>query len=108
MISLLGIAIGLALLGAGIAFVARRAARRGREPSFKPEEFLLEEAVVTRLVAPGMIGKAELRRRGVVTEILVKAVDGAQAFQRGARIRVIDLSGDTFLVEPADEEHLVR
>jgi hypothetical protein len=73
------------------------------------EEILLEEAVVIEPVAPGMEGKAEIKKQGVKPLLLrVRATDASQAFVRGARVRVIDLNEGTCIVEGADEVHLVR
>jgi hypothetical protein len=73
-----------------------------------PEELLLQEASVTRTVAPGLVGRAEIRYRGVLVEVDVRASDPAQAFIRGTSVRVIDCEEGCFIVEPAEEEHLVR
>jgi membrane protein implicated in regulation of membrane protease activity len=91
------------LAGAGIAALARflrRSLRRDLDSSFSPEEFLLEEAQVIVPIGPGMMGKVEVRK--------YRAEDPAQAFARGARVRLIDYREGSYLVEPADEEHLVH
>ena len=73
------------------------------------EALLLQELVVVEPVAPGMEGKAELRRRGAGAAVLsVRATDAGQAFVRGARVRVIDVREGCCYVESADEVHLVR
>lgn len=111
-----GLTSGQSLLwgaGAGL-FVAiaarllRRFIRRDLDSSFKPEDFLLDEAVVTVPVAPGMLGKAAVRRYGAEVEVYIRAEDPAQAFARGERVRLIDYAEGSYLVEPADAEHMVR
>jgi hypothetical protein len=73
------------------------------------EAVLLEEAVVTEPVAPGLEGKAEVRKRGAdPLQLRVRASDAAQVFARGSKVRVIDLRDGLGIVEAADEEHLVR
>jgi hypothetical protein len=97
---------GAVVLGAFL--LVSRLGVKEQDSSFRPEDLILEEAVVTVPLAPGMMGKAELRKSGMVVEIQVKAVDGDQAFARGSRVRVIDYRNECYLVEPSDEEHLVH
>jgi membrane protein implicated in regulation of membrane protease activity len=73
------------------------------------ESFLLEEAVVVEPVAPGMEGRAEIRKRGAKPVLFrVRAMEDSLAFARGARVRVIDLREGICIVEGADAVHLVR
>jgi hypothetical protein len=73
------------------------------------EEILLEEAVVVEPIAPGMEGRAEIKKQGAKPILFrVRATDSSQAFARGARVRVIDLREGTCIIEGADEVHLVR
>jgi len=100
-------------LGAGAAIAAlarvlRRFLRRDLDSSFKPEDFILEEAQVTVSIAPGLMGKAEVRKYGAASEIYVRAKAGDLAFPRGSRVRIIDYRDDCYLVEAADEQHLVH
>ena len=98
-------------LAAGLAvFFSVRALRAGsNRASPSPEAFLLEEAIVTEPIAPGMEGKAELRRRGAKPlSLRARAMDSAQAFARGAKVRVIDYREGCCFIESADEVHLVR
>jgi hypothetical protein len=107
--SVLYIAI-IALAAAFAVFLAFRAPGLGSSATPPaPESFLLEEAVVTEPIAPGMEGKAELRKRGSKPlSLRVRATDSAQAFARGAKVRVIDLREGCCIIENADEVHLVR
>jgi hypothetical protein len=113
MVTLSGIHIALIVFGTGlaiaaIAFLVRKLTRRDHDSSFTPEEFILEEAVVTVPVAPGLKGKAELQKYGAAIELYITALDGDQAFARGSRVRIIDFLENCYLVESADEEHLVH
>ncbi len=103
--------IALIALAAGLAvFLSIRALRSGAGgASPNPETLLLEEAIVTEPIAPGMEGKAELRRQGSkALSLRARAMDSDQAFARGAKVRVIDYREGCCLIESADEEHLVR
>jgi hypothetical protein len=97
-------------LAAGIAAVLvlrAIAPRKAQLPG--PEALLLEEAVITEPVAPGMEGRAELRKRGSKPlPLRVRATDSSQAFARGAMVRVIDLQDGCCIIEGSDEIHLVR
>jgi membrane protein implicated in regulation of membrane protease activity len=107
----LWIAIALALLAlASLSMLAIAALRRRveRDRRERPEEMLLEEAVVSEPLAPGMEGKAVIRRGSSDQALRIRAVDGAQAFPRGTRVRILDYSDGAYLVESADEEHLVH
>ena len=103
----------LAVLGVGLAVLAlakglKSLARRERPSSFQAEDFILEEAEITVPVAPGLTGKAEVRKYRSVSEVSVMATSGAAAYARGARVRIIDYQDGCYLIEAADEEHLVR
>lgn len=104
------IRIALIVLAAAIAvflFFFARSLRRGGTPS--PEALLLEEATVTEPIAPGLEGRAELRKRGSPTVVLrVRATDSSQAFARGSMVRVIDMREGCCIVESSDQVHLVR
>jgi hypothetical protein len=97
-------------LAAGIAaFLIFRAPRGGSGGIPAPETLLLEEATITEAVAPGLEGKAEIRKRGAASLALrARATDGAQAYPRGTKVRVIDIRDGCCYVESADEEHLAR
>lgn len=103
--------VALAVLAGGVALVVlAKALRSRRDPSssFRAEDFILEEAEITVPVAPGLAGKAVVRKRGAPSEVSVRATSGASAYARGARVRIIDYQDDCYLIEAADEEHLVR
>ena len=56
-----------------------------------------------------MEGKAEIRKPGVLPIVLrVRTTDSAQAFARGAKVRIIDFRDGCWFIESADEEPLVR
>ena len=103
--------IVIVALAAGLAvFLMVRALRSGGvAAAANPEALLLEEAIVTEPVAPGMEGKAEIRRQGSGPLALrIRATDDSQAFARGAKVRVIDFREGCCYIESSDEEHLVR
>jgi hypothetical protein len=106
----IALTVTVALAAALALFFIVRALRPGvgAAPS-ATEAVLLEEAVITEPVAPGMEGKAEIRRRGADPLILrVQASDSSQAYARGAKVRVIDLRDGLCIIEGAEQEHLVR
>jgi hypothetical protein len=103
------LAIAAALAVALALYLRVRARRLTEVPSSPTEAILLEEAIVTEPVAPGLEGKAEIRRPGAGSLTLrVRAADASQAFARGSKVRVIDLREGLGIIEGADEEHLVR
>ena len=103
--------IGVIVIAAAFAvyFSVRAFRSGGTGLPAKPEALLLEEAVVTQTIVPGMEGKAEVRKPGVPPLVLrVRATDPAQVFARGAMVRVIDIQDGCCFIEGADKEHLVR
>jgi hypothetical protein len=101
---IIALAVGFAVF---LAMPALRSGRRRDHPV--PEALLLEEAVVTQPVAPGMEGMAEVRELDAKPLVLrIRATDASQAFARGTRVRVIDCRDGCYFIENADEEHLVR
>lgn len=108
---MLTILIAIIVLAAGLAAILLIRGRSGVAgfPPPAPEALLLEEAVVTEPIAPGMEGKAELRRHGSKPlSLRARAMGSDQAFARGAKVRVIDYREGCCYVENADEVHLVR
>lgn len=100
------IALASALCAAMSVFALRG---RGKSGKLEAQAVLLEEAVVTEPVAPGLEGRASLTRPGAPsTSITVKAIDACQAFARGDRVRIIDVVGGLCIVESADQEHRAR
>lgn len=100
----------IALAAIATLYLAIRTLSPGEgEDDSASEEVLLEEAVVVEPVAPGMEGRAEIRKQGARPILFrVRATDASQAFARGARVRVIDLREGTCIIEGADEVHVVR
>ncbi len=100
-------------LGAGVAIAIlarslRKFVRRDLDSSFTAEDFILEEADITIPVAPSLMGKAVIRKFGSQAEVYVRATSPDRAFARGDKVRIIDYQEDCYLVEAADEEHLVH
>jgi hypothetical protein len=100
----------IALAAIATLYIAVRALLPAADrPDSQPEAILLEEAVVVEPVAPGMEGKAEIRKRGAKPlRLRVRATDASQAFARGAKVRVIDMREGMCIIEGADVVHLVR
>jgi hypothetical protein len=91
--------------GAGvfIAILARtlRAfVRRDLDSSFKAEEFLMDQAVISVPVSPGAMGKAIVSRYGRDTELYVRCKDQSRALLKGETVRIIDMDEDCYWVEP--------
>ena len=84
----------------------REATRHAPVSELRPEECLLEEAGVIEPIGPGMAGRVELHKTGLV--LRARAEDPAQAFASGARVRLIDYRDGIYLVEASDEEHRVH
>ena len=90
--------------GAGV-FIAllakalRRLVRRDLDSSIRPEEYLLDEAVVTVSVGPGALGKAMVRRYGREAELYVRGKDQAASFPKGTRVRIADLDDGFYWIE---------
>ncbi len=93
-------AAGAGVLVLAISRIVRRLVRRDLDSSFKSEEFLMEEALVTIAAAPGQIGKAELRKFGADVELYVRASDPSRPLAKGERVRIVDCTGDCYYVEP--------
>jgi len=86
----------------------RRVLPRDERRRLDPEEFLLEQAEVIEPIAPGVTGRVRVRRGDLSAEIDARGEPGDQAFARGMQVRLIDYRDGSYLVEPWDEEHLVR
>ncbi len=101
----------VALAAACALYFFAMALGKGRGAVSAPvtETILLEEAVITEPVAPGLEGKAEIRKRGAAPLALrVRATDASQAYARGSKVRVIDLRDGLCIIEGAEQEHLAR
>ena len=88
----------IALAAAAAVFLALRALRFGQGGiPLVPEAIILEEA--------------DLNTQATIENTIAlraRATDSAQAYARGAKVRVIDFRDGCCFVEAADEEHLVR
>jgi membrane protein implicated in regulation of membrane protease activity len=90
--------------GAGV-FIAvltralRAFVRRDLDSSIKPEEFLMDQAVICVPVAPGAMGKALVSRYGRDTELYVRCKDQSRALQKGEVVRIVDMDDDCYWVE---------
>ncbi|MDX9958327.1 MAG: hypothetical protein AB7T74_17235 [Clostridia bacterium] len=90
--------------GAGV-FIAilaktlRAFVRRDLDSSIKPEEFLMDQAVISVPVSPGTMGKAIVSRYGRDTELYVRCKDQSRALSKGEMVRIVDMDDDCYWVE---------
>jgi hypothetical protein len=92
-----------AAAGVGIAILTRllrKFIRRDLDSSIKPDEFLMEKAVILTPVLPGEAGKAAVRQFGREQEIYVRCRDTAAAFSKGAEVRIVDFDESWYWIEP--------
>ena len=66
-------------------------------------ELLYETAVVTVPLEPGLMGKVRFDQKGSLVERYAKAVDPQLALGVGTKVRIVELSDDTVIVEEIDE-----
>jgi hypothetical protein len=88
-------------LGAGIALMAhllRKLLRRDLDSSLKPGELLMEKAVITIPLAPGLAGKAVVRQFGKETEIYVRSQDPHVHFAKGEEVQIVDFDESWYYV----------
>ncbi len=90
-----GAGVFIALLARGL----RSFIRKDLDSSFKPGEFIMDEATVTVPIGPGAMGKIAVRRYGVETELYARAKDAALSLPRGAKVRIVDWDSDCHWVE---------
>jgi hypothetical protein len=94
-------------VGTGTAFLARslrKFIRRDLDSSIKPEEFLMEKAVLLLPLGPGTIAKAVVRQYGKETEIYVKCRDSRAAMEKGTEVRIVDFDNELYWIEAANEK----
>ncbi len=96
-------AAGAGVLVLAISRIVRRLVRRDLDSSFKSEEFLMEEAVVSIPASPGQMGKAELRKFGADIELYVRSADPSRPLAKGERVRIVDCADECYYVEPASD-----
>ncbi|MDR3276369.1 MAG: hypothetical protein LBT11_04025 [Treponema sp.] len=94
-----GIGLGIAVL----ARLLRRLFRRNLDSSIKPEEFLMEKALLLVPMEPGSLGKAVIRQYGREQEIYVKCSDTALALPKGTELRIVNYDESTYYVEPIND-----
>ncbi len=91
--------------GAGIfimifARLLRSFIRKDLDSSLKPEEFLMEPAIVSVSVQPGAMGKAIVRHADLETELFVRAKDALLVVKKGTMVRIVDYTDDCYWIEP--------
>ncbi|MFH2115554.1 MAG: hypothetical protein ABIJ86_13725 [Spirochaetota bacterium] len=85
-----------------LARTLRAFVRRDLDSSIKPEEFLMDQAVISVPVSPGAMGKALVSRYGRDTELYVRCKDPNLALPKGESVRIVDLDDDCYWVEAHD------
>ena len=90
---------GAGVFIAVLAKALRAFVRRDLDSSIKPEEFLMDQAVITVSIAPGAMGKAVVSRYGRDTELYVRCKDPTRALQKGEAVRIVDMDDDCYWVE---------
>lgn len=113
-----GTALFFLVLVPTLFLILVRTRRRGSAEGGRPEALILEEAEMLEAMAPGLEARARVisRRKGPAAkdvtghglDVQVRGADPADAFERGARVRLLDWSEGVFTVEAADAEHLVH
>jgi hypothetical protein len=73
--------------------------RKDLDSSIKPEEFLMDQAVISVPVTPGAMGKAIVSRYGRDTELYVRCKDHSRALPKGETVRIVDMDDDCYWVE---------
>jgi hypothetical protein len=87
--------IGIAVLGK----VIRKLIRNDLDSSIKPEEMLMEKAIISVSVDPGRIGKAIVRQFGREREVYVRCKDEKASFTRGSEVHIVDYDESQFWIE---------
>jgi hypothetical protein len=87
--------IGIAVLGK----VLRRLIRNDIDSSIKPEELLMETAIISVPVGPGQIGKAIVRQFGREQEVYVRCNNGKASFAKGSEVCIVDYDESQFWIE---------
>ena len=95
----LGWSAGAGVFIAILAKTLRAFLRRDLDSSIKPEEFLLDLAVISVPVTPGAMGKAIVSRYNRDTELYVRCKDQSQALAKGETVRIVDLDDDCYWVD---------
>ena len=98
-IASLGWSAGAGIFIAVLSRTLRAFVRRDLDSSIKPEEFLMDQAVISVPVSPGAMGKAIVSRYGRDTELYVRCKDQSQALPRGETVRIVDMDDDCYWVE---------
>jgi hypothetical protein len=92
-----------AAIGVGIAALARilrKLVRRELDSSIRPDERLMETAVLLLPITPGAVGKAVLRQYGREMEIYVRCIDTNRALAKGNKVRIISVDDSIYWIEP--------
>lgn len=93
---------GAGLFIAILAKSLRTFIRKDLDSTLKPEEFIMDEAVVCVPIAAGAMGKVRVRRYGRELDLYAKAKDPLVHLAKGSRVRIVDMDADTCWVEALD------
>ncbi len=93
---------GAGVFLAVLAKALRAFVRRDLDSSIKPEEFLMDQAVISVPVSPGALGKALVSRYGRDTELYVRCKDPRRSLPKGEEVRIVDMDDDCYWVEAHD------
>lgn len=91
-----GAGVFIATLAKGL----RRFIRKDLDSSLKPEEFIMDKAVVSVSIASGAMGRIIVRRYDVERELFARAKNNNLAIPKGEEVRIIDIDDDCYWVEP--------
>jgi hypothetical protein len=87
--------IGIAVLGGAL----RKLIRNDIDSSIKPEEMLMEKAIISVPVSRGRLGKAIVRQFGREQEVYVRGKDKNASFAKGCEVRIVDYDESQFWIE---------
>jgi hypothetical protein len=93
-------------VGVGIAVLARalrKVIRRELDSSIKPEEYLMEKAVLLLPLEAGKMGKAAVRQYGREAEIYVKANDPGLELPKGAEVLISAYDDSVYYIDKIDK-----
>jgi hypothetical protein len=95
----LGWSAGAGIFIAVLSRALRAFVRRDLDSSIKPEEFLMDQAVISVPVTPGAMGKAIVSRYNRDTELYVRCKDQSRSLPKGETVRIVDMDDDCYWVE---------
>jgi hypothetical protein len=85
---------------AALARILRKIVRRELDSSIRPDELLMETAVLLLPITPGAVSKAVVREYGREKEIYVRCADTNSALAKGSEVRIISFDDSIYWIEP--------